>query len=114
MPQAPPRAEIVAFGNELISGARLDTNSQWLARRLGEIGIDVRFHTTAGDEVDECVASLREAARRSRLHAVPHLRRHDADLSRLRRPCARVQAGPALIPPGTVHAGRFTDAACSV
>ena len=32
-------AEIVAIGDELCSGQRLDTNSQWLSLRLGELGI---------------------------------------------------------------------------
>jgi len=31
------RAEIIAIGDELTSGQRLDTNSQWLSERLGEI-----------------------------------------------------------------------------
>ena len=33
------RAEIIAIGDELTSGQRLDTNSQWLSERLGELGV---------------------------------------------------------------------------
>ena len=36
------RAEVIAFGDELISGQRLDTNSQWLSQQLGELGIRVQ------------------------------------------------------------------------
>ena len=44
-------AEIVAIGDELTSGARLDTNSQWLSRRLGELGAQVAYHSTVGDSL---------------------------------------------------------------
>lgn len=57
-------AEIIAVGSELVSGQRLDTNSQWLSRRLGEIGICVAFHTTVGDDLDRNLDALRTAARR--------------------------------------------------
>ena len=42
-------AEIIAIGDELTSGQRLDTNSQWLSRELGLLGIPVGYHTTACD-----------------------------------------------------------------
>ena len=38
----PRRAEIIAIGSELVSGQALDTNSQWLSRELGELGISGR------------------------------------------------------------------------
>jgi nicotinamide-nucleotide amidase len=60
-------AEIIAVGSELVSGQRLDTNSQWLSQRLGEIGIPVHFHTTLGDDLERGLAALRVAVRRSRL-----------------------------------------------
>ena len=44
------QAEVISIGDELPTGQRLDTNSQWLSQRLGEIGIRVLFHTTVGDE----------------------------------------------------------------
>ena len=42
-------AEIVSIGDEMTSGARLDTNGQWLSRRLQELGVEVIFHSTVGD-----------------------------------------------------------------
>src|SRR5687767_9286275 len=35
------KAEILSIGSELTSGQNLDTNCQWLSRRLAEIGIAV-------------------------------------------------------------------------
>ena len=37
-----PRIEIIATGDELIYGRILDTNSNWLAKRLAEIGAELR------------------------------------------------------------------------
>lgn len=61
------RAEIVAIGDELISGQRLDTNSQWLSQQLAEIGIPVAFHTTVGDQIDDNVDVFATAMRRADL-----------------------------------------------
>lgn len=59
------QAEVIAIGDELTSGQRLDTNSAWLSQRLGEIGIRVAFHTTIGDQLDEMVAAFRAAVDRT-------------------------------------------------
>ena len=59
------RAEIIAIGDELTSGQRLDTNSQWLSERLGELGVDVVFHTTVGDDLEANVAVFRAAIDRA-------------------------------------------------
>ena len=57
-------AEIMSIGDEIVSGQRLDTNTQWLSAALGNLGIPVRFHTTVGDELDDHVAALRVAIQR--------------------------------------------------
>lgn len=57
-------AEIVAVGDELSSGQRLDTNSQWLSQRLSELGCVVTRHTTIGDQMEVNISALREAAAR--------------------------------------------------
>src|SRR6476620_1148057 len=59
------RAEIIAIGDELTSGQRLDTNSQWLSERLGELGIPVAFHTTVGDDLANNVTVFRTAIDRA-------------------------------------------------
>ncbi len=45
-------AEVIAIGDELTSGQRLDTNSQWLSERLGELGCRVMYHTTVADDLE--------------------------------------------------------------
>ena len=60
-------AEVLSIGSELVSGQSLDTNSQWISRRLGALGIQVRFHTTLGDDLAENVDAFRAAAGRCRL-----------------------------------------------
>ena len=61
------KAEIIAIGSELVSGQALDTNSQWLSRALGAIGVPVHFHTTLGDDLDENVQAFQIAAGRADL-----------------------------------------------
>ena len=60
-------AEIVAIGTELTSGAKLDTNSQWLSLELAELGIPVHYHTTMADSLDAMTEVLQIAAGRSDL-----------------------------------------------
>lgn len=60
-------AEIIAIGDELTSGERVDTNSKWLSQKLGEIGVQVRRHTTVGDDLTDCRSALRQAADRAEL-----------------------------------------------
>jgi nicotinamide-nucleotide amidase len=59
------RAEILAIGDELITGQRLDTNSAWLAQQLLEVGLPVAFHTTVADQREDLLAALRLACERA-------------------------------------------------
>jgi nicotinamide-nucleotide amidase len=61
------KAEVISVGSELTSGQNLDTNSQWLSRRLAEIGIPVGFHTTVADDVADNVVVFRAACGRADL-----------------------------------------------
>jgi nicotinamide-nucleotide amidase len=61
------KAEIISIGSELTSGQNLDTNSQWLSRRLAEIGIPVGWHTTVADDLEANVEAFRVAAGRAAL-----------------------------------------------
>src|SRR5207247_9048303 len=58
------KAEIISIGSELTSGQNLDTNSQWLSRRLAEIGIPVHWHTTIADDLEANLESFRLATQR--------------------------------------------------
>lgn len=59
-------AEVISVGDELTSGQRLDTNSQWLSQRLGEMGVQTTRHTTVGDNLGTNIDAFRQAAARAR------------------------------------------------
>ena len=61
------QAEVIAIGDELTTGQRLDTNSQWLSAELGLLGISVLFHTTVCDTLEAGVEAFRIAAARCEL-----------------------------------------------
>ncbi len=58
-------AEIIAVGDELTSGQSLDTNSQWIAQRLEELGLATLYHSTVGDQLEPCADVLRRAIERA-------------------------------------------------
>ncbi len=60
-------AEIIAVGAELTSGAKLNTNSQWLSAQLSDLGIVTGWHTTITDDLAINVSALRLAVERADL-----------------------------------------------
>ena len=60
-----PTAEVIAIGDELTTGARLDTNSRWISAELAVLGIPVAFHTTAPDTLAAGLEAFRIAAGRA-------------------------------------------------
>ncbi|MCA9097283.1 MAG: competence/damage-inducible protein A, partial [Planctomycetaceae bacterium] len=60
-------AEIIAIGTELTTGAKLDTNSQWLSQELAAIGIEVIYHTAVADNLDANLQVLKNATDRTQL-----------------------------------------------
>lgn len=58
-------AEILTIGDELLRGSRVDTNSAFLARKLDEIGLDVRYKSTAADDMDRLEEAIGLALRRA-------------------------------------------------
>jgi len=64
-PNSTMHAEIIAIGTELTSGAKLDTNSQWLSLQLAEIGIPVRYHLTVADDLPAMIEAFKAAADRA-------------------------------------------------
>jgi molybdopterin-biosynthesis enzyme MoeA-like protein len=44
-----PTCEVITIGTELLLGRITDTNTAYLARGLGHLGISVRFRTAVGD-----------------------------------------------------------------
>jgi nicotinamide-nucleotide amidase len=63
-------AEILATGDEIRSGAVVDSNSAFIARRLEEEGITVTRHSCVGDDRDNLATILTEMAGRSDLVVV--------------------------------------------
>ena len=57
-------AEIVSIGNEILIGKTLNTNAQWLAKRMTSIGLEIRRITTVGDDLEEISSIIREALKR--------------------------------------------------
>lgn len=43
------RAEIITVGTEIIIGDIVDSNSQYISKKMSQIGIDVFYHTSVGD-----------------------------------------------------------------
>jgi nicotinamide-nucleotide amidase len=59
--------EIISIGTELTTGQNLDTNAQWLSRRLAENGLLVGWHTTLADDLASNVEAFRIAAGRAKV-----------------------------------------------
>ena len=57
-------AEILATGDEIRSGALIDSNSAYIAERLEEIGIPVTRHSCVGDDFEALVSILKEISTR--------------------------------------------------
>ena len=59
------RAEIVMIGTELLLGEIVDTNAAMFAKALRDIGMDLLYKTTVGDNEDRIVEVLNIALERS-------------------------------------------------
>ena len=60
-----PNAEIIAIGTELLLGEITDTNSVFMARQLRNIGVNVYFMTTVGDNLGRIADSIEAALSRA-------------------------------------------------
>jgi nicotinamide-nucleotide amidase len=61
------RAALVAVGDELLAGAQSDSNSAWLARELGQLGIEVESVELVGDDESLVAAAVQRALARAEL-----------------------------------------------
>ena len=59
------KAEILATGDEIRSGALVDTNSAYIAEKLEETGIAVTRHNCAGDDPNVLEKIIREISTRA-------------------------------------------------
>jgi nicotinamide-nucleotide amidase len=58
-------AEVITVGTELLLGQILDTNSLYLSRKLAEIGVNLYYKTSVGDNTGRLKAALEIAAGRA-------------------------------------------------
>lgn len=61
------KIEIIAVGSELLTPYYIDTNTFYLTQRLNDIGMEVSFKTTVGDDWEILLCAIREALSRSHL-----------------------------------------------
>src|SRR5262249_60128601 len=96
------KPEIIPVGGEFTSGQILDPNSQWLSRRLAEVGIPVGWHTTVADDLEDNTAAFRIASQRARLVIITGgLGPTQDDLTRAA--LAAAAGGAAAFAPGPVQ-----------
>jgi nicotinamide-nucleotide amidase len=61
------QAELISVGTELLLGQTLNTNAQFLAKELANLGINVYFQTTVGDNPERLLQALEIATHRADL-----------------------------------------------
>jgi molybdenum cofactor synthesis domain-containing protein len=61
----PATAVVLTVGNEIVYGDVENLNASWLARRLAELGLEVRLLAAVRDSVEEIAAFLRAEAGRT-------------------------------------------------
>lgn len=59
------KAEIITVGTEILLGDIVNTNSQFLAKELASLGIDVYYQSTVGDNESRLMDTLNESLDRS-------------------------------------------------
>ncbi|MCD4778786.1 MAG: damage-inducible protein CinA, partial [Desulfobacterales bacterium] len=64
------KAEILATGDEILTGAVIDSNSAYIAQELEEAGVEVVRHGCAGDDIEAIAAILKEIGTRADLAVI--------------------------------------------
>lgn len=59
------KAEIVTSGTELLLGEIVDTNSTYIARVLRDVGVNLYYKTSVGDNIERMALAVRQALERS-------------------------------------------------
>jgi nicotinamide-nucleotide amidase len=63
-------AEILATGEEIRSGALIDSNSAYIAEKLEQNGVAVSRHICVGDDLDDLIAAFKEIGSRADIAVV--------------------------------------------
>lgn len=64
------KAELLATGDEIRTGALVDSNSAYLAEHLEHRGVSVVRHSSVGDDLDDLVAVIKEIGARADIAVV--------------------------------------------
>lgn len=59
------KAEILSIGTELLLGRIVNTNAAYLSQKLAELGIDLYYQSTVGDNPQRLIEAIRRALGRS-------------------------------------------------
>lgn len=59
------KCEIIAVGTELLLGNIVNSNARYLSERLAELGLDVYYHITVGDNLNRLKEVIEQALTRS-------------------------------------------------
>ena len=59
------RVEILCTGDEVLTGATVNTNFSHISQKLGDAGFEVRWGTTVGDDRDTLLEAFRRAGERA-------------------------------------------------
>jgi len=57
--------EILSIGTELLLGEIVDTNSAYIARQLRDIGVNIFYLTTVGDNLERITSAIRDSLARA-------------------------------------------------
>ena len=52
------KAEVITIGDEILLGQTIDTNSAFISRELSQLGIDVNYKTSVGDDIQTISEAL--------------------------------------------------------
>ena len=58
------RIEIICTGDEVLTGATINTNFSFISQKLGDVGLTVQWGTTVGDDRETLLRAFRLAAER--------------------------------------------------
>ena len=58
------RIEIICTGDEVLTGATINTNFSHISQKLGDVGLEVKWGTTVGDDRETLLEAFKLASQR--------------------------------------------------
>ena len=56
--------EIICTGDEVLTGATINTNFSYISQKLGDVGLEVKWGTTVGDDRETLAQAFKLASQR--------------------------------------------------